>query len=213
MNHSFPVVTYLRVSTDRQGQSGLGLEAQRTAVAPYVEAGRPLGEFVEVESGRRDDRPQLTAALALCRQHKARLVIAKLDRLARSVAFISNLMESGVEFVAADMPAANRFMLHIMAAVAEHEREMISQRTCAALAVAKCKGIRLGNPRPDTAPARAAIATRVAAFRANVRPQLQALQAQGYSLRQTAARLNAQGITAPRGGLWHPATVRSIINK
>ncbi len=139
-----PVVTYLRVSTDRQGQSGLGLEAQRAAVASYVADKALLGEFVEVESGRKDDRPQLSAALALCRQHKARLVIAKLDRLARSVALVSGLMESGVEFVAADMPQANRFMLHVMAAVAEHEREMISQRTRAALAAAKARGTRPG---------------------------------------------------------------------
>ncbi len=148
MTPETPAVTYLRVSTDRQGQSGLGLDAQRAAVAAYV-AGRPvLGEFVEVESGRKDDRPQLAAALALCRQRRAVLVIAKLDRLARSVAFISNLMASGVEFVAADMPQANRLTVHILAAVAEHEREMISQRTKAALAAAKARGTRLGNPRP-----------------------------------------------------------------
>lgn len=153
MTPETPVVTYLRVSTDRQGQSGLGLEAQRAAVAAYV-AGRPvLGEFVEVESGRKDDRPQLAAALALCRQRRAVLVIAKLGRLARSVAFISNLMASGVEFVAADMPQANRLTVHILAAVAEHEREMIAQRTKAALAAAKARGTRLGNPRPDMAAA------------------------------------------------------------
>ena len=205
-----PVVTYLRVSTDRQGQSGLGLEAQRAAVAFYIAGRALLGEFVEVESGRKDDRPQLAAALALCRQHKARLVIAKLDRLARSVALISGLMESGVEFVAADMPEANRFMLHIMAAVAEHEREMISQRTRAALAVAKARGTRLGNPRPDMAKARTAKSVGVAAFRTAVRPQIQALQAEGRSLREIAAELNARGICAPRGGPWHPSSIRTI---
>ena len=210
MNPLSPIVTYLRVSTDRQGQSGLGLEAQRAAVAPYVEAGWPLGEFVEVESGRKDDRPQLAAALALCRQHNARLVIAKLDRLARSVALISGLMESGVEFVAADMPEANRFMLHIMAAVAEHEREMISQRTKAALAAAKARGTRLGNPRPDTARMRAVVAERVANFRAGVLPSILLLQAEGRSLRAIAAELNAKGIKAPRGGTWHPTSVRTI---
>ena len=211
MNQPAPVVTYLRVSTDRQGQSGLGLEAQRAAVASYVEAGRLLGEFVEVESGRKDDRPQLAAALAMCRQHKARLVIAKLDRLARSVALISGLMESGVEFVAADMPEANRFMLHIMAAVAEHEREMISQRTRAALAVAKARGTRLGNPRPDTAKARAVASGNAARFRAVVLPQIQTLQAEGWSLRGIAAELNARGINAPRGGSWHAASVRAAL--
>ena len=210
MNQPSPVVTYLRVSTDRQGQSGLGLEAQRAAVAPYVEAGRLLGEFVEVESGRKDDRPQLAAALALCRQHKARLVIAKLDRLARSVALISGLMESGVEFVAADMPEANRFMLHIMAAVAEHEREMISQRTRAALAAAKARGTRLGNPRPDTARMRASVLRRVATFRAGVLPLIRSLQAEGRSLRGIATELNAKGIASPRGGLWYAASVRIV---
>lgn len=190
------------MSTDRQGQSGLGLgrEAQRAAVASYVNSRALLAEFVEVESGRKDNRPQLAAALALCRQHKARLVVAKLDRLSRSVAFISGLMESGVEFVAADMPTANRFMLHIVTAVAEHEREMISQRTKAALAAAKARGTRLGNPRPDMARARAAKVARVAAFRAAVRSQIQALQAEGQALRGIAADLNARGVSAPRGG-------------
>ena len=212
MDQPAPIVTYLRVSTDRQGQSGLGLDAQRVAMRPYVETGRLLGEFVEVESGRKTDRPQLAAALALCRQHKARLVIAKLDRLARSVALISGLMESKVEFVAADMPEANRFMLHIMAAVAEHKREMISQRTRAALAVAKTRGTRLGNPRPDTAKARAAKAIGVAAFRAAIRPQIQALQAEGCSLRGIAATLNARGIKGRRGGCWHAGSIGAIVN-
>jgi len=176
-------------------------------------AGRALlAEFVEVESGRKDDRPQLAAALSLCRQHKARLVIAKLDRLARSVALISGLMESGVEFVAADMPEANRFMLHVMAAVAEHEREMISQRTRAALAAAKARGTRLGNPRPDTARMRAAVVKRVASFQISVLPTIEALQGDGLFLRGIAAELNAKGVSAPRGGAWHAASVRSVLH-
>jgi len=210
MKQPSSIVTYLRVSTDRQGQSGLGLEAQRAAVASYVEAGRLLGEFVEVESGRKNDRPQLAAALALCRQHKARLVIAKLDRLARSVALISGLMESGVEFVAADMPEANRFMLHIMAAVAEHEREMISQRTRAALAAAKVRGTRLGNPRPDMKKARTVASNNAARFRATILPQIQALQAEGRSLRGVAAELNAKSIKSMQGKTWHAASVRAV---
>ncbi len=139
-------------------------------------------------------------------------MIAKLDRLARSVALISGLMESGVEFVATDMPEANRFMLQIMAAVAEHEREMISQRTRAALAVAKARGTRLGNPRPEMAAVRAVASRNAARFRAAIRPQVQALQEEGRSLREIAAELNARGISCSRGGMWHPASVRALIS-
>src|SRR5512132_3878569 len=123
--HSGKWVSYLRVSTDKQGQSGLGLEAQRAAVEAYLNGGKwtLAAEFVEVESGRRSDRPQLAAALAACKRLKARLVVAKLDRLARNVAFLSRMMESGIEFVAADMPFANKLTNHILAAVAEHERQ------------------------------------------------------------------------------------------
>jgi len=124
-------IAYYRVSTDRQGRSGLGLEAQRRVVAEYLAVSglKPVSEFIEVESGRRTDRPELAKALAACRRHGSRLVIAKLDRLARNVAFVSGLMEAGVDFVACDMPHANRLTIHILAAVAEHEREMISTRT------------------------------------------------------------------------------------
>jgi DNA invertase Pin-like site-specific DNA recombinase len=143
-------VAYYRVSTDHQGASGLGLNAQRQAVARHMAtADQLLAEFTEIESGRRDtNRPQLHAALAQCRKRGATLLIARLDRLARNVAFIAGLMESGVDFVAVDMPQANRLTIHILAAVAEHEREMISQRTKAALAQAKARDKRLGNPRP-----------------------------------------------------------------
>ncbi|MFN9545185.1 MAG: recombinase family protein, partial [Alphaproteobacteria bacterium] len=131
-------IAYLRVSTDKQGKSGLGLEAQREAVMRYLNGGSwdLVNEFVEVESGKRDERPQLAAALAACRRHKATLVIAKLDRLSRRVSFISAVMDSGVDFIAVDQPHATRLTLHILAAVAEHEREMISARTKAALAAA-----------------------------------------------------------------------------
>src|SRR3954466_1761959 len=141
-------VAYYRVSTAKQGASGLGLEAQREAVAGYLNGGnwQLAAEFTEVESGRKNDRPELAKGLALCRRIGATLIIAKLDRLARNVAFVSNLMESGVEFVAVDFPTANQLTIHILAAVAEHEREMISARTKAALAAAKARGTKLGNP-------------------------------------------------------------------
>jgi DNA invertase Pin-like site-specific DNA recombinase len=134
-------VTYLRVSTDRQGKSGLGLEAQRKAVADHVAGkGEIAAEYVEIESGKKNERPQLARALAEAKRIGAVLLIAKLDRLARNVAFIANLLEAGVEIAAADMPEANRFLLHVMAAVAEHEAQAISDRTRAALAAAKARG-------------------------------------------------------------------------
>jgi DNA invertase Pin-like site-specific DNA recombinase len=143
-------VAYYRVSTERQGASGLGLEAQRAAVARFAGSASLLAEFTEVESGKRHtSRPQLLAAIELCQQQKATLVIAKLDRLARNAHFIAGLLEAGVEFVAADMPQANRLTIHVLAAIAEHEREAISQRTRSALQAAKARGwvIRAGrNP-------------------------------------------------------------------
>jgi DNA invertase Pin-like site-specific DNA recombinase len=145
---------------------GGGLEAQRKAVLDYLNGGRwtLVQEFVEVESGKHSDRQQLAAALAACKKHKARLVIAKLDRLSRNLAFIAALMESGVEFVAVDKPHANKLTVRILAAVAEHEREMISERTKAALQAAKARGVRLGNPQLAKAAKRS-----VAAVRANAR--------------------------------------------
>src|SRR5882672_3655031 len=146
--HSALFVSYVRVSTERQGKSGLGLDAPRAAVNTYIarQRGELLEEYREIESGKRDDRPQLAAALAACRKRKAVLVIAKLDRLARRVSFISALMDGDVDFVACDFPQANRLTLHILAAVAEHGREMISQRTRAALQAARNRGVKLGNP-------------------------------------------------------------------
>src|SRR6185369_9410255 len=146
-------IAYYRVSTERQGKSGLGLDAQRTAVLDYLNGGgwKLLGEFTEVETSKGRNalacRPQLRAALEACRKQKATLLIAKLDRLARNVHFISGLMESGVEFVAVDMPQANRFVVHILAAVAEQEAEAISKRTKAALAAARARGTKLGGRR------------------------------------------------------------------
>jgi DNA invertase Pin-like site-specific DNA recombinase len=207
------LVAYYRVSTDRQGQSGLGLDAQRAAVAAFVAGrGELLAEYTEIESGRRNDRPELDRALALCRYKRAVLVIAKLDRLARSVAFISNLMESGVEFVACDMPQANRLTLHILAAVAEHEREMISRRTKDALTAAKARGTRLGNPRPDLEAARAARSAKAARFRDGAAPLARELRAQGRKLREIAAELNARRIPTECGRRWHASSVGRLLD-
>ena len=142
-------VAYYRVSTAKQGASGLGLEAQQEAVRTYLNGGnwQLVAELTEVESGKRNDRPKLAEALRLCRTRKATLIIAKLDRLARNVNFISNLMEAKVEFTAVDFPTANRLTVHILAAVAEHEALMISARTKAALQAAKARGVVLGGDR------------------------------------------------------------------
>jgi DNA invertase Pin-like site-specific DNA recombinase len=207
--HQF--VAYYRVSTDRQGRSGLGLEAQQAAVRGYLSASFPIAEFIEIESGKRNDRPQLEQALALCRKRKARLVIAKLDRLSRNLAFIATLMDSGVEFVAVDNPHATRLTLHILAAVAEHEREMIANRTKAALQAAKGRGIRLGQNGAD----RLAPAYRAAAMdRARqLAPVLAELMASGMSARQMAAELTARGIPTATGARWHTQTVLRMIDR
>ena len=205
-------VTYLRVSTERQGQSGLGLEAQRAAVAAHVLGrGEVVAEFVEVESGKRADRPQLALALAEAKRAGAVLLIAKLDRLARNVAFIANLLESGAEVTAADMPEANRFVLHIMAAVAEQEGRAISERTKAALAAAKARGVKLGWSSPERASEQREAAKKGAAV--NNLPVIEQIRAGGASLRQIAAELNTRGIKTARGGEWHATTVRNIYSK
>jgi DNA invertase Pin-like site-specific DNA recombinase len=149
---SQPVVAYYRVSTRQQKRSGLGLMAQQDAVHRYVSTypGKLLAELTEVESGRKSSRPKLKEALWLCRIYGAKLVIARLDRLARSVALIASLIESGVDFVAVDMPLASRFTIHILAAVAEYEAQLISERGRAALAAARARGRKFGNPDPRT---------------------------------------------------------------
>jgi DNA invertase Pin-like site-specific DNA recombinase len=220
MNGKF--VSYLRVSTQRQGKSGLGLEAQRAAVAGYLNGGRwtVIQELVEVESGKRSDRPKLAEALRLCRLHKAVLLVAKIDRLARNVAFISALMESGVKFVAVDMPEVNELVVHILASVAEGEARAISARTKAALAAAKVRGTVLGGLRWDINKVgaqgrKAALLTRqesAAKYRADVLPIIQEKQSQGLvTLRQIVDSLNADGTPAPRGGEWSPTQVSRIL--
>ena len=210
-------VSYLRVSTARQGRSGLGLEAQRQAVVDYINGNgsKVIAEFVETESGKGSNalakRPVLKEALAYCKAHKAMLVIAKLDRLARNVHFVSGLMESGVEFVACDFPTANRLTIHILAAVAEHERDMISQRTKDALAAAKRKGVVLGNPRLREA--RAAWEGKSMKFAETIRPEVEELRAKGQSQRKVVESLNSQGIATPRGGKWSLAQVQRLLKR
>ena len=213
-------VTYLRVSTARQGNSGLGLEAQRKAVADHVMGkGQIAAEYVEIESGKKNDRPQLAHALAEAKRIGAVLLIAKLDRLARNVAFIANLLESGVEIAAADMPEANRFLLHVMAAVAEHEAQAISDRTRVALAAAKARGVALGWSMPARHDEQRHASRKGAATNArkadrhavNVLPVVRQIAAGGASLRRIADELNARGIRTARGGLWYAATVRNIM--
>jgi DNA invertase Pin-like site-specific DNA recombinase len=211
-------IAYYRVSTVRQGKSGLGIEAQKQAVQAHLNGQKPISEFVEVESGRRSDRPQLAAALAASRVHKAILVIAKLDRLARNVAFVSSLMEAGVEFEACDFPQANRLTIHILAAVAEHEARMISERTRAALAAAKARGTVLGGFRgragtcTDLAKARAARSTKARERAIDLASTIEELRLAGAgSLRSIAAGLDARSIVATRGGKWSAAQVRNLI--
>jgi DNA invertase Pin-like site-specific DNA recombinase len=214
-------VAYYRVSTDKQGKSGLGLEAQREAVRSFLNGGSwsLAAEVTEVESGKRNDRPELDRALGLCRLYGATLIVAKLDRLARNVAFISKLMESGVDFVAVDLPQATRFTIHILAAVAEHEREMISQRTKAALGAAKARGVKLGTPANlsnqlgGRAKGSATMAAKAAKRAADLLPLILPMKAGGASLRQIAEGLNRCGVPAPRGGDWSAVAVKRILDR
>lgn len=204
-------VAYLRVSTARQGESGLGVEAQREAVTRYVDqiGGVLTDEVVEVESGKLRDRPGLRNALDLCRRLSATLVIARLDRLARNVAFVSSLMDGGVEFVAVDAPYANRLMLHILAAFAEHERDMVSARTKAALQAAKARGVKLGVNGARLAAARKQEAT---AFARRMAPAIEAACAAGCTtLAQVSDHLNAHGWRTREGSDWCPATTRRAL--
>ncbi len=217
MNGRF--VAYYRVSTARQGASGLGLDGQREAVRVFLNGGvwTLLREFVEVESGRKNDRPQLAAAMAECRLTGATLLVAKLDRLSRNMAFTARLMESGVDFKACDNPHATPLTIHVLAAVAQHEREMISVRTKAALAAAKARGTVLGgfraaSPTLDHLAGLRARQDKAAAYAREVGPIAAALRAEGASLRQVAAALMDRGIQTPRGKAWTATGVRTLLN-
>lgn len=210
-------VSYYRVSTQKQGRSGLGLEAQKAAVETYLaqHGGAQLASYTEIESGKTNERPQLLAALLRCRQTRATLLVAKLDRLSRNAAFLLNLRDSGVKFQALDIPEANTLTLGILASLAQHERELISARTRAALAARRARGLPLGTPRDLSAYAarasalgRAANTAKAKARAAEIAPQIKAARAAGYaSLRKVAAYLNDLEITTPRGKQWTATAV------
>jgi DNA invertase Pin-like site-specific DNA recombinase len=219
------IVSYLRVSTRRQGSSGLGLEAQLAAIHKYARqrSASIIETFTEVESGKGNDRPQLQKALHLAKVTGATLVIAKLDRLSRNAAFLLTLRDSGVRFIAADMPDANDLTVGVMALVAQQEREAISRRTKEALLAAKVRGVRLGNPFGAQALKRAgqgnaaslrAIRSKADAHARNLQPVIVALATDGIrSLGEIAEALNERGMLTPRGGRWHKSSVRNLLNR
>ncbi|MGJ0621548.1 MAG: recombinase family protein [Methylocystis sp.] len=210
-------VAYYRVSTDRQGKSGLGLEAQQKAVEDYLngKSWRLVASFTEVESGRNNARPELTKALAACRVHNATLVIAKLDRLSRNARFLLELQEAGVKFVAVDMPHADNFTVGVLALVAQKEAEMISQRTKAALSAARARGVKLGGDRGNLTSKDRSRGTAASMEARNVKadsrardlaPILNELKGQSYA--RMAEALNERGIRSPRDSHWSAMSVR-----
>jgi DNA invertase Pin-like site-specific DNA recombinase len=223
------IIAYCRVSTKQQGASGLGLDAQRAAVERYAEQtnARVAGLYVEVESGKKNDRPELARAIAHAKRNRAVLCCARLDRLSRNVEFLARVLNSAVDFVACDNPAANRLTLHILSAVAEAEAKAISERTKAALAAAKARGVKLGSSRPGhwrgKEEARRAGARAGAVASAKVRaeaatnayadllPAIKAGRAEGLSLQAIAERLNAAGHTTRRGRPWNPVQVARVL--
>ena len=217
------LIAYERVSTARQGRSGLGLEAQRKAIDEFAttRGADVLARFTEVESGRRNDRPELVRSLALARLTGATLVIAKLDRLSRNAAFLLTLRDSGVKFLACDMPEANNLTVGIMALVAEQEREAISRRTKEALAAAKIRGVKLGNPNGAAALRRAGkggvalretVSRNADDFAQGLAPVIDGLRRDGLTtLREIAGALNERGMMTRRGGRWQVSNVKGLL--
>jgi DNA invertase Pin-like site-specific DNA recombinase len=219
------IIAYLRVSTAKQARSGLGREAQREAIEQFARerGAQCLATYTETESGKRDDRPELAKALHHAKGVGATLVIAKLDRLSRDAHFLTGLMKRGVDFVAADMPGVNNFTVTVLAAVAQQEREAISRRTREALAAAKRRGTRLGNPngaralrkaRKGNGASLAAIKARADAHAHDLGPVLEGLKSKGVtSLGGIADGLNSGGWLTPRGGRWHKSSVRNLLHR
>lgn len=215
-------VTYYRVSTKRQGESGLGLEAQKQSVLSFLQGSNwtLLREFVEIESGKQDQRPKLREALKLCRVTNSTLIVARLDRLSRNLSFLVSLKESGVCFLCADNPNANELTIHLLSVLAQHERQVISERTKAALRAAKARGVKLGNPgirdlRPNKREAANAARIVIAdSFVEDVAEIITDIQETGVdSLAGIARELNSRGIPAQRGGLWQAAQVRRVLHR
>lgn len=212
MNTAIP---YYRVSTERQGQSGLGLDAQRLAVSDYALRSqlRILEEFTEIESGKNKFRPVLLSAIAACKKEKATLLIAKLDRLGRNVAFISHLMESGIDFITVDNPYANKLIVHIMAAFAEFERDQISRRTKEALIVAKARGVILGKYGKNVLSKKNKKASKV--FAKQMQPIIESIRSDGFlTIREIRDELNQRQIPTYSGKqTWHVNTVHQLLKK
>jgi len=210
-------ISYYRVSTDKQGKSGMGLDAQKAAVADRLNGGhwQIVGEFIEVESGKRAKRPQLDAAIAACKKQKAKLIVAKLDRLSRNVSFLLKLIDSGVEVLFADLPELNgamgRFMLTTMASVAELEAGLISERTKAALKAAKVRGVKLGRHGAEVLAPKFKEEARQRAM--ELEPILTELSGRGLSLAKIAAELNKRKVPTPRRGRWDHSSVRNVMQR
>jgi len=207
-------IGYIRCSTNKQEKSGLGLSAQEAALTNYIDQ-QPdaalLEMFIEVESGKKNDRPKLLEAIALCKKHKATLIVSKICRLGRSVQLISTLMNSDIELAVVDNPNANRFFLHLMAAFSEHEREMISTRTKEALAAAKAKGTKLGSygvvlgaRKKETADL----------YAKSIEPVIKGLKDEGCrTIKDIMEQLNSRGIKSPGGGFWHLCSVHRLLHR
>ena len=213
-------VAYYRVSTQKQGKSGLGIEAQQAAVQKYLGDGTLLAEFWEVESGKRSDRPELEKALEWCRLTRSVLIVAKLDRLTRDVAFLVKLRDSGVEFVAVDNASATQLTVTILIAVAEEERRLASERTKAALQAAKARGKKLGCPLGVAAfgdrirvGAVEAVKRKADDFAASISKVILPLKEQGLNLKQIADKLNERGVLTARGKTWQATTVKRVLDR